>query len=471
MDELGIIEEGVDWRIRLGRDIRDSLTSDILFSLEMKLQAVTSTTLIDLQKVAARIEERIHTIASDYGDYLRRISLMKGDLKDSYYVLLNNFLRIRRQASLGSPILLHQKNKKGQIIRTDGNFQGTSSSSTLSNQMSLNRYKEPSQSHPCEKDRINELPDDLIHHILTFLSTREAARTSVLSHWWVNKWTFLKCIKLDIDWFHLDREKFCNIVDKLLLSRDSVDSPMDIFQLSSYAIDRASTWLDLAIKLNVKVLKFSEDRRWEPFYLDPNLVVFSSQYMKTLELSNAVLDAIIFDQLNNACPALENLMLSDCLMEVQLISSSSMKNLNLIGCSFIKDLSICSPNLVSLRIKDQRMGNSSSKNSYLVFGTITLIDASNVESMELSAIDSMFTFVEQDGSSPMFRNLRSFRLGPWCIDDNFSPLRRFLQHSPMLEMLFLKLSVVDFTVDHDRELSRICDQARPVRFTVEWYQV
>uniref|UniRef100_A0A0D9X592 Uncharacterized protein n=1 Tax=Leersia perrieri TaxID=77586 RepID=A0A0D9X592_9ORYZ len=117
MDELGIIEEDVDWRMRLGRDIRDRL-----FSLEMKLQAVTSTTLIDLQKLAARSEERIHTIAFDYGDYLRRISLMKGDLKDSYNVLLNNFLRIRRQASLHSAILLRQKNKKGQIIQADGIF-------------------------------------------------------------------------------------------------------------------------------------------------------------------------------------------------------------------------------------------------------------------------------------------------------------------------------------------------------------
>nr|BAC45102.1 hypothetical protein [Oryza sativa Japonica Group] len=34
--------------------------------LQMKLQTTTSTTLIDLQKVAARIEERIYKIAIDF---------------------------------------------------------------------------------------------------------------------------------------------------------------------------------------------------------------------------------------------------------------------------------------------------------------------------------------------------------------------------------------------------------------------
>ncbi len=38
----------------------------LLVSLQMKLQTTTSTTLIDLQKVAARIEERIYKIAIDF---------------------------------------------------------------------------------------------------------------------------------------------------------------------------------------------------------------------------------------------------------------------------------------------------------------------------------------------------------------------------------------------------------------------
>ncbi|KAF0897811.1 hypothetical protein E2562_000517 [Oryza meyeriana var. granulata] len=470
MDELGIIEEGVDWRTRLGQDIRDRMTDDILFSLQMKLQTTTSTTLIDLQKVAARIEERIHIIAIDYGDYLRRISLTKGDLEDSYPVLLNNFLHIRQQASIRTSVLLHQENKQGQIIQTEGNIQGISSSSMLPNQVTLDDHKEPS--HPCGKDRISELPNDLFHHIMSFLSMREAVRTSVLSHWWVNRWTFLQSLKLDIDWFHMDREKFSIFVDKLLLSRDYADAPMDTFQLNSFAIDRVNCWISHAIKHNAKVLKFAEYERWEPFYLDPELVGLSSQYLKSLELTNVALDKMIFNPLNNACPALRNLLLKDCLMEVKEISSSSLKNLDIIDCSLINDLSICTPSLVSLRIKDQRMDNSSFRNSYSMFTTVTLIDASSVISMELSAIDRQFTFVEKDGSSPMFRNLRSLHLGVWCIADLFSPLCRYIRHSPILEMVTLKLSLLHWrfqlTEEHAKTLVGIRD-GRGLHVDFDWY--
>nr|BAC45105.1 hypothetical protein [Oryza sativa Japonica Group] len=194
MDELGIIDEGVDWRTRLGQDIRDRVTHDIL------------------------------------------------------------------QASTPSVVLLHEKNKHGEIIHAQGNVQGTSSSG----------HKEPS--NPYGKDR----------------------------------------------------EIFGSSINKLLLSRDNLDAPMDTFKRDSFAIDRASSWVNHAIKHNAKVVKFAEYERWEPFYLDPKLVEFSSWYLKTRELTNAALNETIFDPLNNACPTLENLVVKECLMEVQQISSSSL---------------------------------------------------------------------------------------------------------------------------------------------------
>lgn len=153
---------------------------------------------------------------------------------------------------------------------------------------------------------------------------KEAVRTSVPSHWWVSKRTCLQLIKLDINWFCLDRENFGSSINKLLLSRDNLDAPMDTFKRDSFTIDRASSWVNHAIKHNAKVVKFAEYERWEPFYLDPKLVEFSSWYLKTRELTNAALNETIFDPLNNACPTLENLVVKECLMEVQQISSSSL---------------------------------------------------------------------------------------------------------------------------------------------------
>lgn len=53
-----------------------------------------------------------------------------------------------------------------------------------------------------------------------------------------------------------------------------------------------------------------------------------------------------------------------------------------------------------------------------------------------------FTFVEKDGGEPMFKNLRNLSLGLWCINNMFSPLRRFVRHSPMLRMVTLRISPV-----------------------------
>ncbi|KAG8046711.1 hypothetical protein GUJ93_ZPchr0008g13813 [Zizania palustris] len=421
MDELGVIEEGVDWRNRLAQDIRDGMIHDIWFNLQKKLPTTASTTLVDLKKVAPRIEERIYAIAFDFGDYLRRFSLRKDDLEYSRPIVqLNNFLGV------------HQLY---QLIPAEGNVQGNPSSS-ISDQVSPDNHKDPS--HPCEVDRISDLPNDLIRHIISSLSMQEAVCTSVLSHRWVDQWAFVRFIDVDIDWFDKDREQFSSFVDNLLLRRDHVNLPMDTFQLHSFAIDRASSWIDHAIKHNAQVIRFAEYKRWEPFYLDPELVVFSSQHLKTLELNNAVLGTIVSDQLNNSCPALQNLLLVHCLIETQAISSSSLKNLGIIDCSLLKDLSIWTPSLVSLHIEDRGHGDSLLRTSYQITSAVTLIDASNVTTMDLTAYVKQVTFVDQAWGHPLFQNLTNLCLGGWCLDNKYSLLRRYIQHSPKLKKVTLK---------------------------------
>lgn len=463
MDELGPIEEGVDWRGRVTPEMRLGNANDILMTLQKALPT-TPTTLIDLQKVAARLEGRMYTVAIDYGDYLRRICLRRNDLGTKLVSCLvlqqlfhqqtlraqelcrlsdpvqsNNFLCVQQQPSIPSPCMLQQQNKsdkQGQIIQAEGDIQGTSSSSMLSDKVPLSTHKEP-----CGKDRLSELPDDLIHIIMSSLPAQEAARTSVLSHKWLNRWALAPFIEIDIDWFHKDREQFSKFVDRLLLLRDRDDASMKTFQLHSFAIDRASSWIHHAIKHKVQVLKFAEYIRWEPFYLDPELVAFSSEYLRTLELTNVALDASVFDLLNNACPALENLQLIDSLLEATEISSSSLKNLDIIDCSLFKDLRICTPSLVSLCIEDRRYNDPSFRNAYLITAAVTLFDLSNVKSMDLSACVRKVTFGEEAGSCPMFDNLTSLCLGGWCRANEFLPVLRFIQHSPMLKKLTVKLDL------------------------------
>jgi hypothetical protein len=48
-------------------------------------------------------------------------------------------------------------------------------------------------------DIISKLPDSLISHILSCLSTKDAVRTSVLSKKWIDKWTLINKVIIDED--------------------------------------------------------------------------------------------------------------------------------------------------------------------------------------------------------------------------------------------------------------------------------
>ncbi|RLN03986.1 hypothetical protein C2845_PM13G09160 [Panicum miliaceum] len=45
----------------------------------------------------------------------------------------------------------------------------------------LDRDRPRSHKQRCEDDRLSDLPDSMLHHIMSFLSAKEAARTCVLS--------------------------------------------------------------------------------------------------------------------------------------------------------------------------------------------------------------------------------------------------------------------------------------------------
>ncbi|KAI9118763.1 hypothetical protein K1719_010208 [Acacia pycnantha] len=87
----------------------------------------------------------------------------------------------------------------------------------------------------------SELPEKVLSHILSFLPTKEAVRTSVLSKRWEYIWTSIPKLRFHHHFTEPSMD-FVNIIDRLLRLRGSYDITsfslyIDIFNLDFEVVD------------------------------------------------------------------------------------------------------------------------------------------------------------------------------------------------------------------------------------------
>ncbi|KAG9439186.1 hypothetical protein H6P81_019351 [Aristolochia fimbriata] len=106
-------------------------------------------------------------------------------------------------------------------------------------------------------DRISELPDGILLHILSYLPTEYSVRTSVIAKRWTHLWK--KVPNLNFHFIlHGDYAKFLDFVDKVLMLRDS--SAVHEFRLAYHPsgkddmsfVSRFNKWIEAIAKLKPK---------------------------------------------------------------------------------------------------------------------------------------------------------------------------------------------------------------------------
>ena len=197
-----------------------------------------------------------------------------------------------------------------------------------------NRKFRKKQNAKKRRKRIDDLPDLIIQHILSYLSTEEAVRTSILSKRWKYLWTSIP--KLDFDEEGLDRRMmFMKFVERVLALHD----PSDIkkFSLScnvQYDTSHINAWICSVVMHKVQVLKLYLRNFQEPLALPPclftceSLEVLILHMFHSLKLPSSIsfsslkflaLEKVIFSddhstqQLFTGCPILEDLSIIDCI--------------------------------------------------------------------------------------------------------------------------------------------------------------
>lgn len=192
-------------------------------------------------------------------------------------------------------------------------------------------------------DRISALPDDLLLHILSFLPTKLAFTTTLLS----KRWTplFYSLPVLDFNDIHLEDyetyDRFFCFVHNLMISPLSINQPLKTFRLCSDYYDGGffhssckyrkqdsrtfSAWLEAAIQRRVEVIDLNLDSHTlkPTIFISGTLIVLKLHYLNVgnhtscVNLPSLKTLHMIYVQFNNrndyinflsSCPNLEDLI-------------------------------------------------------------------------------------------------------------------------------------------------------------------
>ncbi|PIA41534.1 hypothetical protein AQUCO_02200158v1 [Aquilegia coerulea] len=195
-------------------------------------------------------------------------------------------------------------------------------------------------------DIISYLPHEIRNHILSFLPTEDAIRTSILS----TQWRKVTSTLSTFNFYRRDNgEDFNNFVTQTLSLHD--DSDIEKFEISSLNIDDSfvshiSDWISFAVTHNVRTLQlmiFTGEIENLPFCLFTcktltTLTLCSVNLVSPMVVKLPSLKVCMFFSVKFSEESLTNTFFSNCPL---------LEDLNILNCSFINHnkVAILSPNL------------------------------------------------------------------------------------------------------------------------------
>uniref|UniRef100_A0A0D9XQ96 F-box domain-containing protein n=1 Tax=Leersia perrieri TaxID=77586 RepID=A0A0D9XQ96_9ORYZ len=345
----------------------------------------------------------------------------------------------------------------------------------------------PRRSSGGEEDRIGDLPDEILHHILGYLPAPDAVRTCVLARRWRHLWksaTALRISDCDED-KPVPMEKLQLFVHHLLLLRGR--APLDACelrfgQLTNLGVQCVNLWFRHAAMCDVRVLRLSVTRSGLSFMLGGLPLV--SRHLAKLELSGVDLGHNFLDF--SSCPVLEHLEIVQCiLIDAKNIYSQSLKRLEITRCIFriYSPTRIYVPNLLSLWLDDyffrtpvfevmpslvegfvKVLGSSEhsascTSDSHGNTHCVLLQALSQAKKLVLIANNQESIFKRNLIQCPTFSNLKTLLLiDRACVAFDLHGITTILGHSPVLEKLTLEFSSKLPEHEDEVEMRGTCSQ-------------
>ncbi|KAK1692587.1 hypothetical protein QYE76_009284 [Lolium multiflorum] len=309
-----------------------------------------------------------------------------------------------------------------------------------------------------EVDRISDLPEGALHHLLSLMPAHDAVRTCVLGQRWRHLWRSAPAIRFTtFDRSIRSADRFNQFVDRLLLLRchgaplESCDFLLvetevysDVFLAANERT--VSGWISRVLRLQVRVLRFCIG--FDDLFWLPDTPLFS-QHLTVLELNGVTTNERVLDF--SGCPLLVDLKMEGCFANSDKMSSSSVKHLRMSSCMFYDNhrTRLSLPNIVSLELDYIPSRTPLLESMPSLVTAIVRLGCESCDRCEEGepggCDDHKWALCDPSRDikwCPTFSKLKTLVLDEWFATDDLSALIWFLQHSPILEKLSLQLPVV-----------------------------
>ncbi|XP_004516421.1 F-box/LRR-repeat protein At3g26922-like isoform X2 [Cicer arietinum] len=315
------------------------------------------------------------------------------------------------------------------------------------------------------KDRLSDLPDCVLLHILSFLSAKESVQTCVLSTRWKNLWKYLPTLTLTSYPQFKTLKGFTNFVSRILSLRDhstalhtlhfhrhGIVQPHLLQRIIKYAVSQNVQQMCIHVYCDIEHFPpcfFSCQTLTSLTLYVEQPGIFPQRTLFSYSLNMPALTSLTLSFFNFrggaepflACPKLKRLFISDCdVLDKQnlYISSTTLVDLT-IHCYPWNEIkfSLCTPSLCSFTFRET---------SLVLLNWLQ--EVATIKSLTISSTTLHILSLARDilkVEFPFFCNLKSLKVNKKWSRNSFIPdgiVKYLLRKSPLAEFEF---------IDHSRE--------------------
>ncbi|KAL3740256.1 hypothetical protein ACJRO7_021523 [Eucalyptus globulus] len=428
----GAVLDRGDWRAQQPPQARERIVNKILETLLRHHPVSNREGLQKLNKFALRIEGNVYIAATSQPEYLRKIAL--------------KMLTIETKSQSTRPCALPSNPAgnsckdsagKGKILKTPPSMASINNGLRHQKRARLPPSNQNETQNPV--DYISQLPNDIIVHIFSFLTTKDAVKTSILSKQWRSTWTSNQYMSFSLPpGSSSNLKSFIAFVDSVLLHCTAVKVKRFLFDAPCHAFMQSSldTWLQFAIMHDVEEVSITPHYWRCNIYALPQILFLcitlvslcvsqccfsvSSAVnwcsLKILRIEYAELNDEGLVRVFSGSPVLEFLELKSCRgVKHIMVESKSFRELVIDSHEFRPDqglmLKIWAPHLLKLRL----LGNSQG-GEFSLDEVSSLIEAELNFEMESFALDK----VKAHGDLVMgllkrLHHVTKLVMGSWCL--------------------------------------------------------